>query len=75
MIENFTSQQHFVPDVLANKTSQELVDELQKRLYAIPVEKLAEYSNMFEVEYINRMAANSGYVDTEADTLFAHRPF
>ena len=61
MIENFTSQQ--------------LVDELQKRLYAIPVEKLAEYSNMFEVEYINRMAANSGYVDIEADTLFAHRAF
>lgn len=61
MIENFTSQQ--------------LMDELQKRLYAIPLEKLAQYSNMFEMEYINRMAANSGYVETEADMLFAHRPF
>ncbi len=47
---------------MENLTSQQLIDELQRRLYAIPVEKLAEYSNMFEVEYINRMAANSGYV-------------
>lgn len=65
MMENLTSQQLFVPDVFQNKTSQELIDELQRRLYAIPVEKLAEYSNMFEVEYINRMAANSGCVDVE----------
>ncbi len=62
MMDNITSQQLFVPDVFQNKTSQELIDELQRRLYAISVEKLAEYSNMFEVEYINRMAANSGYV-------------
>ena len=61
--------------MIENYTSQQLVDELQKRLYAIPVEKLAEYSNMFEVEYINRMAANSGYVETEDDILFAHRAF
>ena len=61
--------------MLDDTTSQQLIDELQKRLYAIPVEKLAEYSNMFEVEYINRMAANSGYVDIEADTLFTHRTF
>lgn len=60
--------------MLDNLTSQQLIDELQRRLYAIPVEKLAEYSNMFELEYLNRMAANSGYVDEE-DILFAHRPF
>lgn len=59
---------------MENLTSQQLIDELQKRLYAIPAEKLAEYSNMFELEYINRMAANSGYVDEE-DILFAHRSF
>lgn len=61
--------------MLDNLTSQQLIDELQRRLYAIPVEKLAEYSNMFEIEYINRMAANSGYVETEDDVLFAHRAF
>ena len=61
-MENFTSQQYFVPGLVENKTSQELMDELQKRLYAIPVEKLREYCDMFEIEYINRMAANSGYV-------------
>ena len=44
-----------------NLTSQQLIDELQKRLYAIPVEKLREYCDMFEIEYLNRMAANSGY--------------
>lgn len=59
---------------MENLTSQQLIDELQRRLYAIPVEKLAEYSNMFELEDLNRMAANSGYVDEE-DILFAHRPF
>ncbi len=51
--------------MLDNLTSQQLIEELQRRLYAIPVEKLAEYSNMFETEYINRMAANCGYVDVE----------
>ncbi len=60
---------------MENLTSQQLIDELQRRLYAIPVEKLAEYSNMFELEYINRMAANSGYVETEDDVLFAQRAF
>jgi len=50
---------------MENFTSQQLIDELQRRLYAIPADKLAEYSNMFEVEYLNRMAANSGYVDVE----------
>lgn len=43
-------------------TSQQLFDELQKRLYAIPVEKLTEYLEILEVEYVNRMAANSGFV-------------
>ena len=61
-MDNLTSQQYFVPGLVENKTSQELMDELQKRLYAIPVEKLREYCDMFEIEYINRMAANSGYV-------------
>ena len=61
-MDNLTSQQHFVPGLIENKTSQELIEELQKRLYAIPVEKLREYCDMFEIEYINRMAANSGYV-------------
>lgn len=60
-MENLTSQQYFVPGLVENKTSQELMDELQKRLYAIPVEKLREYCDMFEIEYLNRMAANSGY--------------
>jgi predicted nucleic acid-binding protein len=45
-----------------NLTSQQLFDELQKRLYAIPVEKLTEYLEILEVEYVNRMAANSGYI-------------
>ncbi len=48
--------------MLDNLTSQQLIDELQRRLYAIPVEKLREYCDMFEIEYLNRMAANSGYV-------------
>ena len=48
--------------MLDNLTSQQLIDELQRRLYAIPVEKLREYCDMFEIEYINRMAANCGYV-------------
>jgi hypothetical protein len=45
-----------------NLTSQQLFDELQRRLYAIPVEKLTEYLEILETEYVNRMAANSGYV-------------
>jgi hypothetical protein len=47
---------------MENFTSQQLFEELQKRLYAIPVEKLREYSEAIEFEYVNRMAANSGYV-------------
>ena len=46
---------------MENLTSQQLIEELQKRLYAIPVEKLREYCDMFEIEYLNRMAALSGY--------------
>ena len=69
-MENFTSQQYFVPGLVENKTSQELMDELQKRLYAIPVEKLREYCDMFEIEYLNRMAANSGYVSFDVDVAF-----
>ena len=48
--------------MMDNLTSQQLIEELQKRLYAIPVEKLREYCDMFEIEYLNRMAALSGYV-------------
>ena len=48
-----------------NLTSQQLIEELQRRLYAIPVEKLREYCDMFEIEYLNRMAANSGFVSFE----------
>ncbi len=48
--------------MMDNLTSQQLIEELQKRLYAITVEKLREYCDMFEIEYLNRMAANSGYV-------------
>jgi hypothetical protein len=48
--------------MLEDITSQMLFEELQKRLYAIPVEKLREYSEVIEFEYVNRMAANSGYV-------------
>ena len=55
---------------MENFTSQQLVDELQKRLYAIPVEKLREYCDMFEIEYLNRMAANSGFVSFEVDVAF-----
>ena len=50
--------------MLENLTSQQLFEELQRRLYAIPHEKLREYADAFEVEYLNRMAANSGYVET-----------
>ena len=46
---------------MENLTSQQLFDELQRRMYAIPAEKLREYCEILEVEYINRMAANSGY--------------
>jgi hypothetical protein len=52
---------------MENLTSQMLFDELQRRLYAIPVEKLAEYMEVFEAEYINRMAANNGYVPIYED--------
>lgn len=48
---------------MENLTSQQLFDELQKRLYAIPAEKLGEYLSIIEAEYVNRMAANSGYVE------------
>jgi hypothetical protein len=48
---------------MENLTSQQLFDELQRRLYAIPVEKLTEYLEILEVEYVNRMAANCGYVE------------
>ena len=47
---------------MENLTSQQLFDELQRRMYAIPVEKLQEYLEILETEYVNRMAANSGYV-------------
>ena len=59
-----------------NLTSQQLIEELQRRLYAIPVEKLREYCDMFEVEYLNRMAANSGYVAFEFEPGYqADYPF
>ena len=48
---------------MENLTSQQLFEELQRRLYAIPQEKLREYAEAFEVEYLNRMAACSGYVE------------
>ena len=69
-MENFTSPQRSIPGALENRTSQELIDELQRRLYAIPVEKLREYCDMFEIEYLNRMAANSGYVAFDVDVSF-----
>jgi predicted nucleic acid-binding protein len=47
---------------MENLTSQQLFDELQRRMYAIPVEKLQDYLNILETEYVNRMAANSGYI-------------
>ncbi len=47
---------------MENHTSQQLFDELQRRLYAVPVEKLAQYLDILETEYVNRMAANSGYI-------------
>lgn len=50
-------------------TSQQLFDELQRRLYAVPVEKLAQYLDILETEYVNRMAANSGFVAVD-DTAF-----
>ena len=56
--------------MLDNTTSQDLIDELQRRLYAIPVEKLREHCEMFEIEYLNRMAANSGYVSFDVDVAF-----
>ncbi len=46
---------------MENLTSQQLFDELQRRLYAIPAEKLREYCEILEVEYLNRMAALQGY--------------
>ena len=55
--------------MLNEYTSQQLFDELQRRLYAISAEKLREYQEILEVEYVNRMAALSGYVETE------HQPF
>jgi len=50
-------------------TSIQLLEELQRRMYAIPVEVLAKYLEAFEQEYINRMAANCGYVDCEAQLV------
>lgn len=42
-----------------------LVSELLKRLYALPESKLRELMDILEVEYVNRMAAQCGYVETE----------
>ena len=42
-----------------------LVSELLKRLYALPESRLRELMDILEVEYVNRMAAQCGYVETE----------
>lgn len=46
-------------------TTEILVSELLKRLYALPESKLRELMDILEVEYVNRMAAQCGYVEME----------
>jgi len=46
-------------------TTEVLVSELLKRLYALPESKLRELMDILEVEYVNRMAAQCGYVENE----------
>jgi len=36
-----------------------------KRLYALPESKLRELMDILEVEYVNRQAAQAGYIETE----------
>jgi len=46
-------------------TTETLVSELLKRLYALPESKLRELLDILEVEYVNRLAAQCGYVESE----------
>jgi len=44
-------------------TTETLVSELLKRLYALPESKLRELMDILEVEYVNRQAAQAGYIE------------
>ena len=46
-------------------TTQEIIDGLSKRLYAIPEAKLGELLAMIEAEYVSRLAARAGYIEEE----------
>jgi len=46
-------------------TTETLVSELLKRLYALPESKLRELMDILEVEYVNRLASQCGYVENE----------
>jgi len=48
-----------------NVTTETLVSELLKRLYALPESKLRELMDILEVEYVNRQAAQAGYIESE----------
>jgi ribonucleotide monophosphatase NagD (HAD superfamily) len=47
----------------------ELMQQLYKRLYAIPEHMLREMLDAVECEYVNRQAAKAGFLET-ADEAF-----
>lgn len=54
---------------LPTATTAELVEALKLRLYALSEKSLRELLDTLEIEYINRQAANAGYVEC-ADAAF-----
>ena len=46
-------------------TTETLVSELLKRLYALPESKLRELMEALEVEYVNRLAEQAGFLSSE----------
>ena len=54
---------------LPTATTAELVEALKLRIYALSEESLRDLLDYVETEYINRQAANAGYVEC-ADIAF-----
>ena len=54
---------------LPTATTAELVEALKLRIYALSEQSLRELLDYLETEYVNRQAANAGYVEC-ADQVF-----
>ena len=54
---------------LPTATTAELVEALKLRIYALSEQSLRELLDYLETEYVNRQAANAGYVEC-VDTAF-----